>query len=323
MGSGKALGLGSWWDPGEGQSGLRGGGGKEAARRAGMAGFLICAVGGQRCHFFLEVMIGFLFAEAHAVGGCGETGLGLGDPGASRCSHPAEQEQWTLTLQERPSWGAEGQGWAGASGRQGQEPGRLWGRMAQPLPERPADSRGRPRVTGIRGWPVTLRASGTGMAARLPPGVAEGSVSHSPWGAEPSARHRGRILQFLLVLCLQRPRELLSPRLFGKCLLSACCVLGAAAGPGESAVGRGTLTPWCRRQAVDTAVKQRHGDEEGERVRPGRRGAARVSLAAAAPPPRPPPSCRCNCCQVGGGPSLGTLPVTLMSQRLLAGGAAL
>lgn len=289
MGSGKALGLGSWWDPREGQSGLRGGGGKEAARRAGMAGFLICAVGGQRCHFFLEVMIGFLFAEAHAVGGCGETGLGLGDPGASRCSHPAEQEQWTPTLQERPSWGAEGQGWAGASGRQGQEPGRLWGRMAQPFPERPADSRGRPRATGIRGWPVTLRASGSGMAARLPPGVAEGSVSHSPWGAEPSARHRGRILRFLLVLCLQRPRELLSPRLFGTCLLSACCVLGAAAGPGESAVGRGTLTPKCRRQAVDTAVKQRHSDEEGERVRPGRRGAARVSLAAAAPPPRPPP----------------------------------
>lgn len=74
--------------------------------------------------------IGFLFAGARAVGGCREKGPGLGDLGAGCCSHPGEQRQWTLTLQEWPGWGAEGQGWAGSSRRQGREPGRLWGWMA-------------------------------------------------------------------------------------------------------------------------------------------------------------------------------------------------
>lgn len=51
---------------------------------------------------------------------------------------------------------------------------------------------------------------------------------------------------------LQRPGELLTPRLFGTCLLSTCRVLGAVLGPGEAAVGSSTLTPWCCRQGINT-----------------------------------------------------------------------
>lgn len=115
MGIAKALGLGSWWDPREGQSGPRGSRGKEAARSSGA---------GEECVFphlcdgwpvmrFIpgSEAIVFLFAEARAVGGCSHPGPRLGDLAAGCCSHPGEQGQWTLTLQEWPGWGVEGQGW--------------------------------------------------------------------------------------------------------------------------------------------------------------------------------------------------------------------